>query len=45
MLPCVQQHLASTAHTGGKVSLGGHSLGGSLATVLTLLLVHRGQVR
>ncbi|KAG1674230.1 hypothetical protein FOA52_013850 [Chlamydomonas sp. UWO 241] len=44
MLPCVQQHLASTARTEGKVSLGGHSLGGSLATVLTLLLVHRGQV-
>jgi hypothetical protein len=39
VLPLVQQHLA--AHPEGKVALTGHSLGGSLATLLMLLMVHR----
>jgi len=39
LLPLVQQHLA--AHPDGKIALTGHSLGGSLATLLMLLMVHR----
>ena len=39
VLPLVQQHLA--AHPQGKIALTGHSLGGSLATLLMLLMVHR----
>jgi hypothetical protein len=39
VLPLVQQHLA--AHPRGKIALTGHSLGGSLATLLMLLMVHR----
>jgi hypothetical protein len=39
ILPHVQQHLA--AHPQGKIALTGHSLGGSLATLLMLLMVHR----
>lgn len=39
LLPLVQQHLA--AHPEGKIALTGHSLGGSLATLLMLLMVHR----
>lgn len=39
LLPLVQQHLA--AHPSGKIALTGHSLGGSLATLLMLLMVHR----
>jgi hypothetical protein len=39
VLPLVQQHLA--AHPDGKIALTGHSLGGSLATLLLLLMVHR----
>lgn len=39
-LPLVQEHLAC-AGPGAQVAFTGHSLGGSLATVLTLLMVHR----
>lgn len=38
-IPLVQEHLAE--HPDGKVAFTGHSLGGSLATLLMLLLVHR----
>lgn len=38
-LPLVQQHLAQ--HPDGKIAMTGHSLGGSLATLLMLLMVHR----
>ncbi|GAX80953.1 hypothetical protein CEUSTIGMA_g8388.t1 [Chlamydomonas eustigma] len=40
LLPVVQQHLAS-AGPSAKISLSGHSLGGSLASVLLLLFVYR----
>jgi putative lipase involved disintegration of autophagic bodies len=39
LLPLVQQHV--DAHPGGRVAFTGHSLGGSLATLLMLLYVHR----
>ncbi|KAF8057126.1 PLIP1 [Scenedesmus sp. PABB004] len=39
-VPLVREHLA--AHPGGRIAFTGHSLGGSLATLLMLLLVHRG---
>lgn len=42
LLPLVQQHLA--AHPAGKIALTGHSLGGSLAALLMLLMVHRGDL-
>jgi hypothetical protein len=38
-VPMVQEHLARWP--GGKIAFTGHSLGGSLATVLMLLLVYR----
>lgn len=38
-VPFVREHLAK--HPDGKVAFTGHSLGGSLATLLMLLLVHR----
>jgi hypothetical protein len=42
--PLVREHLAC-AGPGAKVAFAGHSLGGSLATVLTLLMVHRWAAR
>ncbi|KAF6250895.1 hypothetical protein COO60DRAFT_715656 [Scenedesmus sp. NREL 46B-D3] len=39
-VPYVREHLAK--HPDGKIAFTGHSLGGSLATLLMLLLVHRG---
>jgi len=42
LVPLVRDHLA--AHPSGRVCLTGHSLGGSLATVLMLLLVCRGEL-
>jgi hypothetical protein len=38
-VPYVREHLAQ--HPDGKIAFTGHSLGGSLATLLMLLLVHR----
>jgi len=43
LAPLVRQHAATSPYA--TVALAGHSLGGSLAAVLTLLLVHRGTVR
>lgn len=40
LVPLVREHLAC-AGPGAKIAFAGHSLGGSLATVLTLLMVHR----
>ncbi len=40
LLPLLQQHMRS-AGPGATISLSGHSLGGSLASVLMLLFVHR----
>lgn len=40
LLPIVQQHIMSSPE--GKISLSGHSLGGSLASILMLLFVKRG---
>jgi acetyl esterase/lipase len=40
LLPLVRDHLAC-AGPGAKVAFTGHSLGGSLATVITLLMIHR----
>ena len=40
LAPLVKQHLAS-AGPNATVSLSGHSLGGSLASVLMMLLVYR----
>ena len=40
LVPLVKQHLA-TAGPDATVSLSGHSLGGSLASVLMMLLVYR----
>jgi enterochelin esterase-like enzyme len=40
IVPLVREHLAC-AGPGAKVAFTGHSLGGSLATVLTLLMVYR----
>lgn len=39
-VPLVREFLQN--NPGGKISMTGHSLGGSLATVLILMLVHRG---
>lgn len=43
LVPMVKEHLACGG-PGAKVAFAGHSLGGSLATVLTLLMVHRGDL-
>jgi len=40
LAPLVKQHLAS-AGPNATVSLTGHSLGGSLASILMMLLVYR----
>ncbi|KAJ9510238.1 hypothetical protein QJQ45_015722 [Haematococcus lacustris] len=42
IVPLVRSHLVTSP--GAKVTLTGHSLGGSLATLLQLLLVHRGEL-
>lgn len=38
-VPYVQEHLAQ--HPNGKIAFAGHSLGGSLATLLMVIMVHR----
>jgi hypothetical protein len=41
--PMVAEHLATSPFA--RISLTGHSLGGSIATVLALMMVHRGLIR
>ncbi|KAI8470153.1 MAG: class 3-domain-containing protein [Monoraphidium minutum] len=43
LAPLVREHLAC-AGPGAKVAFTGHSLGGSLATVLTLIMIRRGDL-
>lgn len=41
--PIVREHLASSPFA--RISFTGHSLGGSISTVLAILMVHRGLLR